>query len=1129
MQKKIFSPYKLTPYPLPNLLEVQTGSYRWFLEKGLRELFDEISPIRDYTGKELELSFLNYYFDEPKYSEEEAKEHGASYEAPLRVVARLSNKNTGENKEQETYLGDFPLMSSRGTFIINGVERVVVSQIIRSSGVFFVAANLRGTNYFGAKIIPNRGAWVEFEIDKEGVISVKIDRKRKAPVSVLLRLFGLESTGDINRVFAELGFETGEGSLLEKTLRRDASQSAAEAYIEIYKRIRPGDLATVDNAKNLIDAMFSFSRYDLAPVGRWKMGQRLKDVNYLFNPKLASELAERDLNRGGTDRVIHLKDIILIIAELMRLQGDPNAIPDDIDHLGNRRIRAMGELIQQRLRLGLARLERIARDRMSTHEAVALSPAQLVNARPLIAVIREFFSSSQLSQFMDQVNPLAELEHKRRISALGPGGLARERAGFDVRDVHTSHYGRICPIQTPEGPNIGLVEYFASYARLNDFGFIETPYREVRNGKVTGEIKVLNALEEESYYITHAGTNTSADGKILDDFVEARHRGSPVLIERDKVQLIDVAPQQIVSISTSLIPFLEHDDANRALMGSNMQRQAVPSVRPEVPLVSTGIEERAVQDSGYVILAAGDGTVKSVDAQKITVEYDSQPASFLPVGVLNPSLGASKSSKKKTKKEKVKKQNFEVAYRLQNFVRSNQYTALNQFPRVKRGERVKKGHLLADSVSSVDGALALGQNLFVAFISWRGYNFEDAVILSERALRDDVFSSIHISDYTVDVRETKLGPEQTTPDIPNVSEEKLKDLDEEGIVRIGAEVRQGDILVGKITPKGEADLTAEERLLRAIFGEKARDIKDTSLTLPHGKRGRVIGVRKFMRERGDKLPAGVIKSIQVEVAEYRKVSVGDKLAGRHGNKGVIAKILPVEEMPYLEDGTPVDIILNPLGVASRMNIGQILETHLGWAAHKMGYRAVTPALAGASEEEIRGELKRAQLPEDGKITLYDGITGEVFKQPVTVGMIYIMKLNHLVEDKIHMRSIGPYSLITQQPLGGKAQFGGQRFGEMEVWALEGYGAANTLQEMLTVKSDDVIGRGHAYESIIKGEKIQTPNVPASFFVLVNEMKGLGLNVELIGKEEEPEEEIKEVKVEDKIETEEEAKKEPAKV
>lgn len=1125
MHKRVFSPYKITGFPLPNLLEVQTSSYRWFLEKGLRELFDEISPIKDYTGKELELSFLNYYFDEPKYSEAEAKEHGSSYEAPLRVIARLENKKTGEKKEQEVYLGDFPLMSSRGTFIINGVERVVVSQIIRSSGVFFVAASVRGVNYFGAKIIPNRGAWVEFEIDREGVISVKIDRKRKAPVSILLRLFGLESNDEQKRVLTELGLETGDGSLFEATLKRDGSKSVAEAYIEIYKRIRPGDLATVDNAKNLIDAMFSFSRYDLAPVGRWKMNQRLQDTAGRLTGKLKKELAERDLNRLASDRIIHLEDLVLIVAELMRLQGDLNARHDDIDHLGNRRIRAVGELIQQRLRLGLARVERIARDRMSTHEASILSPAQLVNARPLIAVTREFFSSSQLSQFMDQVNPLAELEHKRRISALGPGGLARERAGFDVRDVHTSHYGRICPIQTPEGPNIGLVEYFASYARLNDFGFIETPYRLVKQGKVTGEVVHLNALDEENYYITHTGTNTSAEGKILDELVEARYRGSPVLIEREKVEFIDVAPQQIVSISTSLIPFLEHDDANRALMGSNMQRQAVPSVKPEVPLVGTGVEERAAQDSGYVILAAEDGVVKSVDGQKIVVEYAQVPESLYPLGTLSavaqmPAAGG----KKKKKTTKVKKESTEVTYRLENFIRSNQYTALSQFPRVTKGERVKKGQVIADSVASRDGALALGQNLFVAFISWRGYNFEDAVVLSERALREDIFSSIHISDYTVDVRETKLGPEQTTPDIPNVSEEKLKDLDEEGIVRIGAEVRQGDILVGKITPKGEADLTAEERLLRAIFGEKARDIKDTSLTLPHGKRGRVIGVRKFLRERGDKLPAGVIKSIQVEIAEYRKVSVGDKLAGRHGNKGVIAKILPVEEMPYLEDGTPVDIILNPLGVASRMNIGQILETHLGWAVHKLGYRAITPALAGASEEEIQVELKRAGLPENGKVTLYDGLTGESFREPVTVGMIYMMKLNHLVEDKIHMRSIGPYSLITQQPLGGKAQFGGQRFGEMEVWALEGYGAAYTLQEMLTVKSDDVMGRGHAYESIIKGEKIQTPNIPASFFVLVNEMKGLGLNVELIGKETAVEEETKAAKIEAELE---EAEREPA--
>ena len=1097
MQKKIFTTYTLPSHPLPNLLEIQTQSYKWFLEKGLRELFDEISPIRDYS-ENIELTFLDYYFDDPKYSEDEAKDHSASFEATLRVIVRLKNKETGEIKEQEIYLGEFPLMSSRGTFIINGVERVIVPQIIRSSGVFFVANALRGKKYFGAKVIPNRGAWLEFESDSEGVIYIKIDRKRKVPATAVLRVFGLETNEDISRVFKDELGTPDEPSMIDATLAKDPSTNSAEAYILVYKRIRPGDLATVDNARSLINAMFSFQRYDLARVGRWKLSQRLRNIIEGLGGDTEKNLSAHDLNAGESDRVAHLADIVCIMKEIMRLQQDPDAEPDDIDHLGNRRIRAMGELVQQRLRLGLSRIERIARDRLSTLEASMVTPAQLINARPLIAVVKEFFSSSQLSQFMDQVNPLAELEHKRRISAMGPGGLARERAGFDVRDVHTSHYGRICPIQTPEGPNIGLVESFASYARLNELGFIETPYRLVKNGMVTTEFVWMDALEEERHYITHGGTSVHADGTIADAQVEARFGGSPVLIENTKVDFMDISPQQIISISTSLIPFLEHDDANRALMGSNMQRQAVPSVRPQVPLVGTGAEERAAQDSGYVLLAQEDGEVVEVDSRKIVLRYVRRPEQLMHEEFLSSAREA--GEKKRKKKETGKREGFAVEHRLQNFVRSNQYIALNQYPRVSKGDKIKKGELLADGVSSDQGALALGQNLFVAFMSWRGYNFEDAIILSERLVEQDYFSSIHIEDYTIDVRETKLGPEQTTPDIPNVSEEKLKDLDEEGIVRIGAEVKQGDILVGKISPKGEADLTAEERLLRAIFGEKARDIKDTSLTLPHGKRGRIVGVRVFDREKGDKLPSGVIKTIQVEVAQYRKVQVGDKLAGRHGNKGIIAKILPVEDMPYLEDGTPVDIILNPLGVASRMNIGQILETHLGWAASKLNYRAVTPALAGASEKEIKAQLAEAGLPEDGKVMLYDGYTGESFKQRVTVGIIYMLKLNHLVEDKIHMRSIGPYSLITQQPLGGKAQFGGQRFGEMEVWALEGYGAAHSLQEMLTIKSDDVVGRGHAYESIIKGEPIKTPNIPASFFVLVNEMKGLGLNVELIGAE-----------------------------
>ncbi len=1087
MKKKIFSSYKYKSFPLPNLLEVQIHSYKWFLDKGLAELFKEISPIEDYTGTNLELSFGEYYFDESKYSQDESKDHFTSYEAPLRVKVRLKNKRTGEIKEQEIYLGDFPLMTSRGTFIINGVERVIVSQLIRSSGVFFTVQNTRNKNQFGAKIIPNRGAWLEFETDYDGVISVKIDRKRKVPVTSLFRIFGLSDDEAIMNAF-EGHDASPEISYIKNTLAKDTAKSASEAYIEIYKRIRPGDMATADNAKSLIDAMFGSLRYDISEVGRWKMGERLNHLKIENSTKSKNPLKEKDLNKNASDKVLHLADLVAIISEIIKLNNDPHAKADDIDHLGNRRVRAMGELVQQRLRLGLARLERIAKDRMSTLDANTITPAQLVNARPLIAVVKEFFASSQLSQFMDQINPLAELEHKRRLSALGPGGLARERAGFEVRDVHTSHYGRICPIQTPEGPNIGLVEYFSSYARLNDFGFIETPYRVVKNGRLTEEIKYLNALDEENHYIAHGGVKVDVEGHLSDELVQVRYQAEPTLVERNRVELMDVSPQQIISIATSLIPFLEHDDANRALMGSNMQRQAVPCVKPQVPLVGTGVEERAVQDSGYVILAEEDGVAEAVDSRRIRVKYQKSVKEKM------------RGELKMIQIESAKGGGEVVEYNLHNFVRSNQYTSLNQFPRVFKGDKIKKGDVLADGISTENGALALGQNLTVAFMSWRGGNFEDAIILSEKLVQQDIFSSIHIESYSIDVRETKLGPEITTPDIPNVSEEKLKDLDEEGIVRIGAEMGQGDILVGKISPKGEADLTAEERLLRAIFGEKARDVKDASLHLPHGKRGRVVGIKIFERDKGDKLPAGVIKTIQVEVAEYRKVSVGDKLAGRHGNKGVISMILPEEEMPYMADGRSVDIILNPLGVASRMNIGQILETHLGWAMKAQGTRAVTPSLAGATEEEIRTELKTAGLPEDGKVMLYDGKTGEAFSQKVTVGVIYMMKLNHLVEDKIHMRSIGPYSLITQQPLGGKAQFGGQRFGEMEVWALEGYGAAYTLQEMLTIKSDDVVGRGHAYESIIKGEPIRTPNIPASFFVLVNEMKGLCLNVELIGEE-----------------------------
>ncbi len=1086
---------------LPNLIEGQIDAYEWFLKKGLRELFDEINPINDFTGKDLELSLTDYYLDEPKTSELVAKSKNISYEAPLRAKARLVIKKTGEIKEQEIYLGDFPVMTERGTFVINGVERVVVSQLIRSSGVFFTMEYQKGKKLFGAKLIPNRGAWIEIDTGLDGVLNVRIDRKRKIPVTSLLRAFGMEKDEEILKAFD--GSDNGEVNFINETLAKDITKNQGEGYKEIYKRIRPGDLATEENAKQLVNGMFfNFEKYDFGSVGRYRLNQRL--------------IVDRPDNEEN--RVLLVEDLLLIIKEIIRLNNDPQAMADDIDHLGNRRVRGVGELVQNKLRIGMSRMARNIKDRMSTCDVETVVPGQLINSRPVAAAIKEFFSSSQLSQFMDQVNPLAELEHKRRLSAMGPGGLTRERAGFEVRDVHHSHYGRICPIETPEGPNIGLVGHMASYARINDFGFLETPYikieREVtatlealtnrilnediagvgkvwdkideelakkiiKSGKkivqikphISNEIEYVNATVEDRQVITHARVATDENRNIVDKMVEARVKGHPEMIEAEKVDLIDVSAKQCISIATSLIPFLEHDDANRALMGSNMQRQAVPCIVPQAPFVGTGIEDKAAADSGQVVLALGEGEVIEVDASHIVVKETA------PVGS--------------------KKENFKREYRLQSFVKSNAFTSMSQIPRVEKGEIVKKGQLLADGAATEHGELALGQNPLVAFIPWDGYNFEDAIILSERLLREDWYSSIHIEDFSIDVRDTKLGAEVVTRDIPNIGEERLKNLDETGIIRIGAEISSGDILIGKITPKGEGDLTPEERLLRAIFGEKSKDVKDSSLYLPHGEHGKVVDIKILSREQGDKLSTGVIKQIQVSIAQLRKVSVGDKLAGRHGNKGVISRIAPVEDMPYLPDGTPVDVILNPLGVASRMNIGQILETHLGWAALKLGYKAATPALDGMTEEDIKEELKKAGLPESGKIRLIDGKTGESFDNETTVGVMYVMKLNHLVEDKLHMRSIGPYSLITQQPLGGKAQFGGQRFGEMEVWALEGYGAAYTLQEMLTIKSDDVLGRSKAYESIIKGEKIKSPNIPASFHVLVNELKGLCLDVELV--------------------------------
>ncbi len=1088
---------------LPPLTDLQTNSYKWFFTSGLRELFDEISPIRDFTGRDLELYFKEYYVDEPKFDEATSRSKNITYEAPLRVKVELINKRTKESKDQEVYLGDLPLMTSNGTFIVNGIERVVVSQLIRSAGVFFTSEVLRGRRYYGAKIIPNRGAWVEIETDANNVLWCKVDRKRKAPISTLLRAFGY---GDAEVIKTELADVNNHPTIdyVSATLAKDPAHTEEDGLIEIYKRIRPGDLATSDNAKSLVHSMFfNFDRYDLGRVGRYK-----------FNQRFAVTGERADIDKKDF-RILSKEDLLLIVREVIRLNVTQEEA-DDIDHLGNRRIRAVGELMQNRFRIGLARMERIVRDRMSTMDVGTLNPNKLINARPIIAAVREFFMSSQLSQFMDQINPLAELEHKRRLSALGPGGLTRDRAGFEVRDVHPTHYGRICPIATPEGPNIGLVGHLSCFARVNEFGFIETPYRKVikevpnkadytegeqaaedlvdskgkkiigRHERITKEIakkleatewetipvrprvtKVidyLNAFHEEKVVTGAATIPMDKDGYFLIERAPVRKFAKASNEPVETIDYVDVASNQIISVATSLIPFLEHDDATRALMGTNMQRQAVPCVNPDAPYVGTGFEARSAQDSGHVILAPEDGKIAEADGGRIIVHGES---------------GA------------------RYEFKMNKYLLSNASTCINQRVTVIPGQKVKKGDVLADGPSTQGGELALGQNVLVAYMTWDGYNFEDAIILSDRIVKADRYTSIHINNYTIDLRETKLGPEVITSDIPNVSEEKLKNLDSEGIVRIGAEVKSGDILVGKITPKGETELSAEEKLLRAIFGEKARDVRDTSLYLEHGEHGKVIDVKIFSEENGDKLQPGVIRQIQVSVADMRKVQVGDKLAGRHGNKGVISRVVPAEDMPFLEDGTPVDIILSPLGVISRMNLGQILENHLGLAANAEGVRIATPPLCGITEEQIKEMLVKNGFSADGQTQLYDGRTGEAFDHKATVGYNYVLKLNHMVDDKIHQRSIGPYSLITQQPLGGRAQSGGQRFGEMEVWALEAYGAAHTLQEILTIKSDDVPGRSKAYESIIKGEEITKVNVPESFHVLIRELKGLALDVELL--------------------------------
>lgn len=1034
--------------PLPNLIAHQKDSWRWFVEKGLSEIFSEINPIDDYTGQKLSLKFGKYYFGEPKNTDQFAKENNLTFEAPLHATVELTNKTTGVVEEQEIYLGEYPWMTERGTFIINGTERVVVSQLIRSAGVFFTAETIAGRNYYGAKIIPGRGAWMEFETASNGAIYVKIDRRRKMPATTLLRALGYPKTSEIKELFADI--DTGDVKYIDETLDKDTSRGANEALIEVYRRLRPGDLATVDNARQMIERMFfDFKRFDYSRVGRYKLNQRLG----------------LDVANTAENRTLQMSDLVAILREVIRLNNTQEPA-DDIDALSNRRVRLVGELIARQFRVGMLRMQRNAMDRMSVADLESVSPSQLINARPIVAAVREFFTSSQLSQLLDEVNPLSELSHKRRLSSTGPGGLTRERAGFEVRDAHPTHYGRICSVETPEGANIGLVLNLAAYARVNEYGFIETPYLRVKDGKVTDELVYLDASQEIGEVIADAGEALNEDGTFRDERVNARSNMQPSQVDANQVTFMDAAHRQILGSTAALVPFIEKTRVDRALTGSNMQRQAVPLLCPESATVGTGIEEAVAENSGHLIQASGDGEVVRADADEVHVKYAD--------GV--------------------------KIYTLKHFVKNNDDRCYNQKVRVERGDKVKKGDILIEGASIAGGEIALGKNLLVAFMPWGGYNMEDAIIMSRRLVEDDRLTSINIKDYTVEVRETKLGPEIVTRDIPNVSEESLRHLDENGIVQIGSEVKAGDVLVGKITPKGEQELSSEERLLRAIFGEKAKDVRDTSQRMNNAGGGKVVGVKIFSRENGHELKAGVLMQIQIFVAQLRKIGVGDKMAGRFGNKGVVAKVLPVEDMPFLEDGTPVDVVLNPLGVPSRMNLGQIFETHLGMAARALGYRVATPSFNGVPSEKISDELEKAGLARDGKSQLFDGRTGEPFEERTTVGVMHMIKLHHMVSDKIHARSTGPYTMVTQQPLGGKAQNGGQRFGEMEVWALEAYGAAATLQEMLTIKSDDVYGRAKAYESIIKDEPIVGPKLPESFNVLVKELQGLGLRVDLVDDE-----------------------------